>query len=83
MESRTTSVLVKIVSSKSDKFLLTLTQELVGAGYRILGLDSKENAQDKIVTTAKIEVHKQEDLTKITNIIKEIKCVEDIFRVGQ
>ncbi len=83
IESRTTSVLVKIISSPSDKFLVTLTQELVGAGYRILGLDSKENAQDKIATTAKIEVHRQEDLTKIINIIKDINCVEDVFRVGQ
>ena len=83
IKSRTTSVLVKILSSKSDKFLVTLTQELVSAGYRILGLDSKENAQDKITTTAKIEVHRQEDLTKIINIIKDINCVEDVFRVGQ
>lgn len=80
--SRTTNVLVKIISSKSDKFLIKLTQNVVDAGYRILGLDSKENLNGKIVTTAKIEVQKHEDLTKILKIIKDINCVEDVFRVG-
>ena len=83
IKSKTTSVVVKIISAKSDKFLAKFTQDISSVGYRILGLDSRENANGKIVTTAKIEVSKQEDLTKILKIIKEINCVEDVFRVGK
>ena len=49
----------------------------------ILGLDSKLTNNGKVTTTAKIEVEKQEDLTKVLRIIKDIKCVEDVFRVGR
>ena len=82
VKSKTTGVLIKIISNKSDKFLIKLTQDVAGANYRILGLDSKENINSKIVTIMKVEVQKQEDITKIINIVKDINCVEDVFRVG-
>lgn len=83
IKSKTTSVVIKIISSKSDNFLAKLTQSISSAGYRILGLDSKENMNGKIVTSTKIEVSKQEDLTKILKIIKEINNVEEVFRMGK
>lgn len=83
LQSRTTSIIVKIISSKSDNFLINLTQDIVGAGYRILGLESKVNSSGKVITTTKIEVQRQEDLIKVLKIIKDINCVEDVFRVGQ
>ena len=82
VKSKTTGVLIKIISTKSDKFLIKLTQDVVGAGFRILGLDSKENLNSKVTTIMKVEVQKQEDITKIINIVKDINCVEDVFRVG-
>ena len=62
---------------------MKLTQDLLNANYRILGIDSKENQSDKVVTTVKLEVKKQDDIAKIINIIKYIKCVEDVYRVGK
>ncbi len=82
VKSKTTGVVMKIISTKSDKFLIKLTQDVVGAGYRILGIDSKENVNGKIVTMMKVEVQKQEDIKKIINIVKDINSVEDVFRVG-
>ena len=81
IKSKITAVAVKIISSTSSSFLVSLTQDVVCAGFRILGLDSKENSNGKLITTAKIEVFKQEDLTKVLKIIKDIKGVEDVFRV--
>lgn len=83
LETKTTSVIFKVISAKSDNFLMKLTQDLLNANYRILGIDSKENQSDKVVTTVKLEVKKQDDIAKIINIIKYIKCVEDVYRVGK
>lgn len=83
IQGRTTSALIKIISRKSDNFLIKLTQDIVGAGYRISGLDCKENSNGRIVTTAKIEVSKREDLTKILNIVREINSVEEAYRLGK
>ena len=58
-----------------------MTQEILGAGYKILGLESKVLG-DKTHTTLKTEVKKLEDITKIINTIKLIGGVDEVFRAG-
>ena len=82
VEGRTTSVLIKIISKRVENFVLVLTQAIVGAGYRIVGLDCKENSHDKTITIVKIEVSKREDLTKILRAVKELNAVEEAYRLG-
>lgn len=77
-----TNILIKIISAKSDNFLVRITQDILGAGYRILGLDSKENLSGKINTVAKIEVSNQADIAKVLRIIKDISSVEEAYRLG-
>ncbi len=79
--SKSTSVVIKIISSTSDGFLAKLTQEILSAGYKILGLESKVLG-DKTNTTLKTEVKKLEDITKLINILKLIGGVEEVFRAG-
>lgn len=79
--NKTTSAVIKIISSTSDGFLAKLTQEILGAGYKILGLESKVLG-DKTHTTLKTEVKKLEDITKIINTIKLIGGVDEVFRAG-
>ncbi|MBQ3494386.1 MAG: bifunctional (p)ppGpp synthetase/guanosine-3',5'-bis(diphosphate) 3'-pyrophosphohydrolase [Clostridia bacterium] len=83
ISGRSTAVLIKIISKKVDNFVVVFTQTIVGAGYKILGLDLKENQNDKIITTAKIEVSKQEDLTKILKLVNDISSVEEAYRLGK
>ena len=70
--------IIPIDGEKSDKFLLALTQDLVGAGYRILGLDSKQTANGKVTTSAKIEVDSYKAKCKFST--KEFRCREKDFR---
>lgn len=79
--SKSTSVVIKIISSTLDGFLAKLTQEILSAGYKILGLESKVLG-DKTNTTLKTEVKKLEDITKLINILKLIGGVEEVFRTG-
>ncbi len=79
--SKTTSVVIKIISLTSDGFLAKLTQEILGAGYKILGLETKVSS-DKTNTTLKTEVKKLDDVTKLINTIKLISGVEEVFRAG-
>lgn len=82
IQGKTTSVLIKIISKKVENFVLILTQAIVSAGYKIVGLDCKENSNDKTITIVKIEVSKREDLTKILNAVKDLTSVEEAFRLG-
>lgn len=79
--SKTTSVLVKIISENYDGFLARLTQEMISTGFKILGLESKV-VGDKAHTILKIEVHKRDDVTKVINAIRDISQVDEVFRVG-
>ena len=65
-----------------ENFVLILTQAIVSAGYKIVGLDCKENSNDKTITIVKIEVSKREDLTKILRAVKDLSSVEEAFRLG-
>lgn len=82
IQGKTTSVLIKIISKKVENFVLILTQAIVSAGYKIVGLDCKENSNDKTITIVKIEVSKREDLTKILRAVKDLSSVEEAFRLG-
>ena len=83
VENRKSSIIVKIISNKSDSFLISLTTEMVSGGYKILGLDSKETSNGKVNTILKVEISTQSDVEKVINILKDIKGVEDVFRVGR
>lgn len=83
VENRKSSIIVKIISNKSDSFLISLTTEMVSGGYKILGLDSKETSNGKVNTILKVEIATQTDVDKVINILKDIKGVEDVFRVGR
>ena len=82
IQGKTTSILIKIISKKVENFVLILTQAIVSAGYKIVGLDCKENSNDKTITIVKIEVSKREDLTKILRAVKDLSSVEEAFRLG-
>ena len=56
---------------------------MVSGGYKILGLDSKETSNGKVNTILKVEISTQSDVEKVINILKDIKGVEDVFRVGR
>lgn len=79
--SKSTSVVIKIISATSDGFLAKLTQEILASGYKILGLESKVSG-DRTNTTLKTEVKKLDDITKLVDLLKLIGGVEEVFRAG-
>lgn len=79
--SKQSSITLKMISTKSDSFLMTLTNELVPKGYKILGLDSKHTNNGKISTVLKVEISNSDDIEKVLRILKDIKGVEEVFRV--
>lgn len=79
--SKQSSITLKIISTKSNSFLMSLTNELVPKGYKILGLDSKHTNNGKISTIIKVEISNSGDIEKVLRILKDIKGVEEVFRV--
>ena len=81
--NRKSSVVVKIISTKNDSFLMSLTTDLVAKNYKILGLESRQTSTGKIGTTLKVEISNSNDVEKVLQILRDIKGVEEVFRVGR
>ena len=81
--NRKSSVVVKIISTKNDSFLMSLTTDLVAKNYKILGLESRQTSSGKIGTTLKVEISSSDDVEIVLQILRDIKGVEEVFRVGR
>ena len=81
--NRKSSVVVKIISTKNDSFLMSLTTDLVAKNYKILGLESRQTSSGKIGTTLKVEISSSDDVERVLQILRDIKGVEEVFRVGR